>query len=157
MFEYLSAEQLAREAKTADAHIVVIDGNLVGERALIDAISEGIESPYENDPWDGLYDALLDLSWLPIPKVTIIHYGLPDLNDEEIEVYVDVLRCADMEWIRYRSEKEKYKGMGIKVCFDENLKPVVEKYISDIIEKEASKSRPSFFKRLFGWLSGQEW
>lgn len=31
MFEYLSAEQLAREAKTADAHIVVIDGNLVGE------------------------------------------------------------------------------------------------------------------------------
>lgn len=157
MFEYLSAEQLEREAKTPDAHIVVIDGNLVGKRALIDAISEGIESPYVDDNWDGLSEALRDLDWLPVPKVTIIHYGLPDLNDEEMEIYVDVLRYADREWIRYRSEKEKYKGMGIKVCFDENLKPVVEKYISDIIEKEASKSRPSFFKRLFGWLSGQEW
>ena len=145
MFEYLSAEQLAREAKTPDAHIVVIDSHLIGKRDLIDALSEGIESPYVDDNWDGLEEALRDLSWLPVPKVTIIHYGLPDLNDEEMEVYVDVLRCADMEWIRYRSEKEKYEGMGIKVCFDENLKTVIEKYISDIIAKKSSDKR--FFKR----------
>ena len=72
MFEYLSAEQLAREAKTADAHIVVIDSNLVGERALIDAISEGIESPYENDPRDGLSEALRDFHARPVREEVAI-------------------------------------------------------------------------------------
>ena len=72
MFEYLSAEQLAREAKTADAHIIVIDSNLVGERALIDAISEGIESPYVDDNWDGLEEALRDFHARPVREEVAI-------------------------------------------------------------------------------------
>lgn len=50
MFEYLSAEQLAREAKTPDAHIIVINSNLVGKRALIDAISRALKVPTKTIP-----------------------------------------------------------------------------------------------------------
>lgn len=48
--------------------------------------------------WDALYDCLRDLSWIPCKKVVLVHESLPKLNDEDLRVYLEVLRDSVLDW-----------------------------------------------------------
>ncbi len=48
--------------------------------------------------WDALYDSLRDLSWMPCKKVVLVHESLPRLNNEDLRVYLEVLRDSVLDW-----------------------------------------------------------
>ncbi|MFA1585508.1 barstar family protein [Achromobacter ruhlandii] len=48
--------------------------------------------------WDALYDCLRDLSWIPCKKVVLVHESLPKLNDEDLRMYLEVLRDSVLDW-----------------------------------------------------------
>lgn len=48
--------------------------------------------------WDALYDCLRDLGWIPCRKVVLVHETLPDLPEEDLKVYLEILRDSVLDW-----------------------------------------------------------
>lgn len=48
--------------------------------------------------WDALSDCLRDLSWINQHRVVLVHAELPQLSEDELSMYLDVLaECVD-DW-----------------------------------------------------------
>ena len=77
---------------------VTIDKRIKGKDNLISFISHAVSSPYINDNWDGLYDALLDLSWLPKINIFLIHKDFPDISYTDLRIYLSLLKAIDKNW-----------------------------------------------------------
>lgn len=48
--------------------------------------------------WDALYDCLRDLEWIPCHKVVLVHETLPNLPEEDLKIYLEILRDAILDW-----------------------------------------------------------
>ncbi|NNJ16154.1 hypothetical protein CSV86_013395 [Pseudomonas putida CSV86] len=48
--------------------------------------------------WDALYDCLRDLAWVPCRKVALVHEALPNLPEEDLKIYLEVLRDSVLDW-----------------------------------------------------------
>lgn len=48
--------------------------------------------------WDALYDCLRDLGWIPCHKIVLVHEALPSLPEEDLKVYLEVLRDSALDW-----------------------------------------------------------
>ena len=119
MFYYLSnveIQQLTSEF-TEDV-LIEIDRSIVGKTELISLISSGIRSPYSQDNWDGLEEALQDLSWIPNKTVNIVHRDLPVLSKPDLHIYISILQSVVESWSTYHER--------LKVFFTEYEKGIIE-------------------------------
>ncbi|UXC17244.1 barstar family protein [Comamonas squillarum] len=48
--------------------------------------------------WDALYDCLRDLSWITERQVVLMHAELPSIPEQELRIYLEVLRDAVLDW-----------------------------------------------------------
>lgn len=48
--------------------------------------------------WDALYDCLRDLEWIPCRKLVLVHEALPGLPEEDLKVYLEILRDSALDW-----------------------------------------------------------
>lgn len=48
--------------------------------------------------WDALYDCLRDLSWISCRKIIISHDALPRLPEQDLKIYLEILRDAVLDW-----------------------------------------------------------
>lgn len=131
-FEYINRDELAASLQTCPEDMnVVIDERIIGERALIDTMEQGVNSPYEKDNWDGFYDAIGTLVWVTDRKIRFIHLGLPVLDAEEERIYYSILRRVNMEW--HNDEGRKYarkQNIEVHFIFAADLKDRVEAILS---------------------------
>jgi RNAse (barnase) inhibitor barstar len=50
--------------------------------------------------WDALNDCLNDFSWIREKRVVIEHAQLPKISDEDLKIYLGILRDAVLNWKR---------------------------------------------------------
>lgn len=92
---YESADELG------EGMIANVRAGIASVDELFDALEEALHLPnYFGRSWDALDEVLGDLSWLAPRRVVIVHADLPELPDEQLRVYVDVLRTAVEDWKR---------------------------------------------------------
>ncbi|HEK1688670.1 TPA: barstar family protein, partial [Pseudomonas putida] len=104
---------------------VRIDPSIGNAEELIRALYYLLWLPgYFGFNWDALYDCLRDLSWIPYHKIVLVHVTLPELPREELQVYLEILRDAVLDWVGD-------EGHEIEVVFREIDRFTVE----DLLEK----------------------
>ena len=128
MFIFLSQDELNQLCnKTPEDTFITIDNSIIGKKELISKISQGINSPYIEDNWDGLEESLIDLSWVSNGIIKIIHRELPILTDLDMIVYVSVLKTVTSSWENI--DKSVYI-QDLKVYFSDSLKLYVENLLN---------------------------
>jgi RNAse (barnase) inhibitor barstar len=73
--------------------------------------------------WDALYDCLRNLDWIKEKVVVLVHAGLPKLPEQELKIYLDLLRDA----VQKRGPDEPNR---LEVVFDEADRERVVKLLS---------------------------
>ena len=125
MFVFLSTSEIQfLQAKYPDDIFVIIDSRIKNKEDLISFYSISINSPYSDDNWDGLEDALMELSWLQNSYVRIVHYELPILPKQELNTYLSILRNVDSIWSTSRivAKNSSFQGCnGVIVYFNIEL------------------------------------
>ena len=149
MIEYLDKEELQAllEAHPEDRNIV-IDKDTPGDD-LIEIIELGIDSPYikdeglphERENWNGFYDAICDMSWLSNVTVRLIHFGLPEQDGRNQEIYLDSLKDADIDWNHTPKREDCWypENVGFHVYFLRDLKDEVESVLRRCAERVAAE------------------
>jgi len=49
--------------------------------------------------WDALYDCLRDLEWIKFHKIVLVHESLPQLPEDDLKVYLEILRDSALGWV----------------------------------------------------------
>ena len=111
--------------------IIPINNNVKGKRHLISTISRGINSPYICDNWDGLDEALRDLSWMSEHEVRIIHYDLPLLLDPDMRIYLTILKTIEEYWVTIEDNVQNNCKL-MNICFPDSLKDLI---LSDDLDR----------------------
>ncbi|MCU1719277.1 barstar family protein [Pseudomonas sp. 5P_3.1_Bac2] len=84
----------------AEVFYVRIDPSIGIAEELIRALYYLLWLPgYFGFNWDALYDCLRDLSWIPCHKIVLVHVNLPELPREDLQVYLEILRDAVLDWV----------------------------------------------------------
>ena len=83
----------------AEVFYVRIDPEISISEELLKALYYLLWFPgYFGFNWNALYDCLRDLGWIPCRKVVLVHDALPKLPEEDLKVYLEVLRDAILDW-----------------------------------------------------------
>lgn len=57
--------------------------------------------------WDALYDCLCDLSWIKPRKIIFVHETLPNLGEDDLQIYLKLLIDVSAQWAgRYDDLRE---------------------------------------------------
>lgn len=73
--------------------------------------------------WNALYDCLRDLSWIPDKDVVLEHFGLPMIAEDDLKIYLEILRDAVIDWSRDDGHK-------LEIIFYENDRERIRKILS---------------------------
>lgn len=91
-----------------------------GEDELSKKLSEVLKFPdYFEGNWNAVYDCLCDFHWIAEKGVVLIHKEIPDLIDEKMKIYLEVLLDAVESW----SQGEEHY---FKVIFPETARLKLE-------------------------------
>lgn len=83
----------------AEVFYVRVDPNISLSEELLKSLYYLLWFPgYFGFNWDALYDCLRDLGWIPYRKVVLVHEALPNLPEEDLKVYLEVLRDSALDW-----------------------------------------------------------
>jgi hypothetical protein len=81
------------------ARCVDLPSGIQGVPQLLQAWYERLQLPgYFGFNWDALSDCLRDLHWVEEREVLVHHLGLPELSDDELCTYLEVLAEAIASW-----------------------------------------------------------
>ncbi len=136
MFIFLAKHELLELSQKYPEDIILhINRHIKGARELRTVINQAIESPYGNeDNWDGIYEALGDLSWWTKKNIRIVHTSLPCLMESEMETYLSVLYDNDFFWEELML-KRSVTNKQVIVYFSVELKEKVMKVFNSIGKK----------------------
>ena len=97
MLTYCSDSELERiEKESPNDTVIWIDSYIKGKQDLIKFIEQSLGCPYDDNNWDGFYDAISDLYWIPEGKaVRLLHFSMPALSEKELETYIEILIRSD--------------------------------------------------------------
>lgn len=79
--------------------LITVPCGITTSAALIDFIAREMSFPkgYGKN-WNALFDCLCDLGWVRERLVVIDHASIPDIGEEDLSEYYDVLRKAQESW-----------------------------------------------------------
>ena len=72
--------------------------------------------------WDALSDCLRDFNWIEQQRIALIHDVLPELKEQEMIIYLQILFDAIGDW-------EKDKNHYLEVVFPIQSKEIVDKFM----------------------------
>lgn len=66
---------------------------------LMDAVAEAMNFPkYFGENWNALSDCLRDFNWIEETNILIVHKEVPNLENEQLSVYIDILKDSVSDW-----------------------------------------------------------
>lgn len=84
---------------TAEIFYARLDPEISGKDNLLKALYYLLWFPgYFGFNWDALYDCLRDLAWIPCRKIVLVHHRLPKIPDNDLRVYLQVLKDSVLDW-----------------------------------------------------------
>lgn len=95
-FSFIENLQLA---EGEDVFIGYVPKNIHSAINLLESIEVALQFPsYFGCNWNALYDCLRDFDWIEVKTIFLIHYELPRLIDDELQIYLQILRDAAEDW-----------------------------------------------------------
>jgi hypothetical protein len=83
----------------AKVFYVRVDPNVASSEELLKSLYYLLRFPgYFGFNWDALNDCLRDLEWIPCRKVVLVHAVLPNLPEEDLKIYLEILRDSVLDW-----------------------------------------------------------
>jgi len=83
----------------AEVFYVRVDPKICHQEELLKSLYFLLWFPgYFGFNWDALYDCLRDLEWISYRKVVIVHEALPNLPEEDLKIYLEILRDSVLDW-----------------------------------------------------------
>lgn len=73
--------------------------------------------------WNALEDCLSDFEWINENKVVIAHDKLPNIPDNELKIYLEILRDVVLDW-------DNYEQHHLEVVFQEKDKEFIQAILS---------------------------
>lgn len=116
-----------------DVFFALMSPKIKSEDKLFSELYTKLKFPdYFGFNWNAVSDCLRDLQWIKEYNVVILHADLPNLQDNELYLYLDILRYCMNDWEKYEGPYQKH---NLDVIF-----PIVTKENIDYI----LKSRKSY-------------
>jgi hypothetical protein len=82
-----------------DTFYAIVSKRIVGKAALLEELYVVLDLPgYFGFNWSALYDCLCDFHWINQYKVIIAHEVLPELLEDDLKIYLRILRDAIDTW-----------------------------------------------------------
>ena len=78
---------------------VVLGAGVSSKKALLAALARGLGlAPHFGHNWDALEESLREFSWSGgAPSISIVHEALPQVGEEDLRVYLDILASSIAE------------------------------------------------------------
>ncbi|MCG7366329.1 barstar family protein [Pantoea sp. ACRSH] len=57
--------------------------------------------------WNALEDCLRDFSWVSEEKIIIVHDALPNISNDDLKIYLEILRDTVLDWYGYEQHTLK--------------------------------------------------
>lgn len=57
--------------------------------------------------WNALEDCLRDFSWVSEEKIIIFHDALPNISNDDLKIYLEILRDTVLDWYGYEQHTLK--------------------------------------------------
>jgi hypothetical protein len=106
-----------------DAFVAVLPCAIATKQALLEALANVLIFPaYFGFNWDALFDCLRDFNWIKNRVVVLIHDELPALPEQELCIYVRLLRDSVLDW---RSDEDHC----FEVVFSQSDKEVIKRLL----------------------------
>ncbi len=107
-----------------DYFIAKMPGGIASVDYLFSELVKNLLLPdYFGDNWNALSDCLQDFHWIPNHKIIILHEDLPTIPQEDLFLYLDVLRDAVEDW----NDDDEH---SLEVVFPEHSKSKVESILN---------------------------
>lgn len=82
-----------------DAFVGFVPKHLSTADSLLQGVADALSFPaYFGRNWNALYDCLRDFHWTEKKNVLLVHSDLPQLADNDLKAYLEVLRDAAADW-----------------------------------------------------------
>ncbi|MBC7908233.1 MAG: barstar family protein [Rhodospirillaceae bacterium] len=95
-----------------------------GVEHLLNAIYHCLWFPgYFGFNWDALYDCLRDFNWIKEREIVLVHEGLPTIPDNDLKLYLEVLRDSVVDW-------KPDESHALKVVFPEGDRKIISKILA---------------------------
>jgi RNAse (barnase) inhibitor barstar len=83
---------------------------------LFENLAKILDFPdYFGQNWDALLDCLSDFDWIEDKQIILVHQHLPNLDDDELRCYLEVLSDAVSRW-EERGMRDKLLILFDEVC-----------------------------------------
>lgn len=86
-------------AEKKNAFVVVVDKEIFSIDELFRTFNDAFRFPYFGFNWDALLDCLRDLDWINANEIILYHDRIPNLNEKELGIYLEILCYAVSDWI----------------------------------------------------------
>lgn len=98
---------------------------------LLNALARVLKFPdYFGHNWDALAECLRDFQWLKENKIMIVHEDLPQLDDEALALYLDVLLFCLKHWEENKTDyQDAFERKELQVYFPLKDKTKIEDII----------------------------
>lgn len=98
------------QEKNNDIFSIIISKNIKTKDELLLELHNKLQFPnYFGFNWDALLECLCDFNWVKQEKINILHHDLPNLNDKELYLYLDILEESIKNWKTYDGPFKKYE------------------------------------------------
>lgn len=81
-----------------DSFVVVFDKNINSKDELLRTFKDDLKFPYFGNNWDALLDCLRNLDWINNNDIVIYHEEIPNLNEKDLDTYIEILCYAVSAW-----------------------------------------------------------
>lgn len=103
MFKYKN--NIVSDVDIDSTFVVLISNPNESKEDLLNELKDKLLFPdYFGGNWDALYDCLCDLSWISKPSISLRHRHLPQLDDDNMKIYLNILIDTLCTW---KTESEK--------------------------------------------------
>lgn len=73
--------------------------NICTQEQLLNSLAQCLKFPiYFGFNWNALFDCLKDFHWIEEPVVILMHEKLPQLNESDLKIYLEILVDAIDHW-----------------------------------------------------------
>lgn len=116
---YILTFESEKVKRNDNERLIVITDSINSKESLFGFYSNELRFPsYFGQNWDAFNDIFSDLYWLDIDRIAIYHESLPQLNEKDLRIYINLIN----ELVEHSDEN----GKTVKFIFNIRDKEMIK-------------------------------
>ena len=124
-FVYVPECELKRFVQERDFVAWIPEGMRTG-RELFEILDRELQLPaYFGFNWNALWDCIRDLSWIDSKRIILVHKAVPELEQEELRIYLQLISDA----VEHAKSSKAEENHELVVIFPPEARQEIEKVL----------------------------